>query len=204
MALRTAGWQPEKNCILLTTLLPCLEDPQCMVYGKDLGVEDLLVVTQVEAPACSTLTDLPGARCSHPTAAEPRSVGPDGASDRPTPGRLQGWSLLTNGVLSGEEPVSLQTWGSTVFPGLLPGTALSLLTVTPLSLSRVSSEPPPFCGLASNRCAKRDCRWSSSARAGVSAAIPWGVGLNAPRVDLAMRLMARGCPPESSGVSMKL
>ena len=71
-----------------------------------------------------------GECCSRLAAAEPQSVSPDGAPDPPVPGR----TLTIDEDL--KALFSLQTEGSTISPSLMPDAALSLLTMTPLSLSK--------------------------------------------------------------------
>ena len=80
----------------LAGLLSRIEEPQGLVYGERLSVEDLLVVAQVEKFAYPALTGPPGACRPHPAAIKPGSVGPDGAAGPPAPGPLQGWTFIAN------------------------------------------------------------------------------------------------------------
>ena len=96
-------------------LLPGLEDPECLADGEDLRVEDLLVIAQVEQPACPPILSLPGASRANLAIVKTGAVRPDGALSSPLPGCLKG--LCLGGDLA-------QTWEG---PALAPDLRLHRL-----------------------------------------------------------------------------
>ena len=167
--------------------------------NKHLGVEDSLVVAQVETSALPALPGLPGTCRSHPTAVEPKAVSPGGAAGPPVSSPPHGWSLIADRVTPWEDPALAphlglnRLTGSHALRGLMPPGGGRVLPAEDLL------HPPPFCSLASSLWPNLACRWPSRARAGArplpAARMLWGADLKAPRADLAMRLMARWYSP---------
>ena len=87
----------------VTSPWPLIESPQGLVGGENLGIENLLIVAQVEAairPAA--VLPLPHASSSHLSCIETRSVRPNGAPGPPTAGSLKGRASLVNPNSTGE------------------------------------------------------------------------------------------------------
>ena len=71
------------------------------------GIEDLLIVAQVETPARPAPAGLPGARRPYRSAVQSRSIGPNRALHSPAVGRLQGGTLVVYGITPGESSALL-------------------------------------------------------------------------------------------------
>ena len=91
-----------KDCVLAAALLSAVKDSECLVYGEDLRVENLLVFAQVVAASSPAVRESPNHRRSHLLAVQARPIRPDGAALSVFGGRDDGPLSLPHDYAAGE------------------------------------------------------------------------------------------------------